>query len=418
MTPLPSFGLLKRLSTLLCLLPHSAAKAAIAAPRRVPSVPWLTPPLGWNSWNHFRGRLDESVVKSTADALVSTGLAAKGYTYVNMDDTWAAGRDNTTGALLASAVKFPSGIPSLVEYVHDKHLHFGIYTDVGHQTCAKCPGTWGYEKLDADTFANWKCDYVKSDSCFTSASNPTTQPADGASCYHRYQLFAAALKASGRQMVHSIKGPCGRKPGTMNGVCSPPDAAAVANLRRCAGDAQDSWSSLMKIVDEAAEVVKFTRPGFFADMDILEIGNGGLTEVEERTEMTLWCALKSPLLLGNDLTNISASTLAIVGNTAMLAVNQDPLAKAALRVGNTTSSQVWAGPLANNEAVVVLLNSGELPQKVASTWSMLTAVAPKCQKFSAKDLWDGTTTQYSTAGAAPSAALQPHATKALRLTCK
>jgi alpha-galactosidase len=368
--------------------------------------------------NRFKSRLDESLVKSTADALVATGLAAKGYTYVNMDDTWATGRDNVTGALLASAVKFPNGIPSLVEYVHSKHLRFGIYTDVGHQTCGKCPGTWGREKLDADTFAAWKCDFVKSDSCFTSVSDPKVQPADGASCYHRYQMFAAALKASGRQIVHSIKGPCGRKPGTMNGVCSPADAGTIANLRRCAGDARDSWSSVMEIVEEAAQVVQFTRPGFFADMDILEIGNGGLTVVEEQTEMTLWCALKSPLLLGNDLTNMSASTLEIVGNTALLAVNQDPLAKAALRVSNTSRSQVWAGPLAHNESVLVLFNSGDRPQQVASTWQMLEASAPRCHDLSALDLWDGSTTEYSMASAAPSAQLQPHATKALRLACR
>ena len=184
-----------------------------------------------------------------------------------MDDTWAA-RDNATGALIGAPEKFPSGIPSLVEHVHGLKLAFGIYTDVGHQTCCNRPGSWGHETLDADTFAKWEVDLVKSDSCYTSVDPHAGRPADGASCYARYKIFAEALKATGRPIVHSIKGPCGGKPGTMNGTCSPPDASAISNLRRCAGDASDSWGSMLRILDEAAAVVQFSKPGFFADMDV------------------------------------------------------------------------------------------------------------------------------------------------------
>jgi alpha-galactosidase len=334
-----------------------------------------------------------------------------------MDDLWAGGRSNTTGELFPIASKFPSGIPALVEHVHKLRLRFGIYIDVGHKTCGRCPGTWGHESTDAKTFAAWRVDFVKSDSCFTSV-DPGPQPADGAQCYDRYKTFDAALKATNWPMVHSIKGPCGRAPGTMNGTCSPPDSSAIANLRRCAGDAKDSWGSMMQILEEAAQVVQYTKPGYFADMDILEIGNGGLSAVEEHTEMTLWCALKSPLLLGNDLTNMSQSTLETVGNTALLAVNQDPLGKAALRVHNSSTTQVWAGPLANNTAVVVLLNTGEVPATVAATWEMLAAAKPPaCASLLATDLWSGGTKSYSTSGAAPSATLQPHEAKALKLAC-
>jgi alpha-galactosidase len=397
--------------------------------------------------------LSEDVVKATAEALVSTGLAAKGYTVrpvhapplpppllpvpsgqapvfsiccharaqsVNMDDLWAGGRDNATGALFPIAAKFPSGIPALAEFVHVKNLRFGIYIDVGHLTCGKCPGTWGHEEVDAKTFAAWQVDFVKSDSCFTEATAhpPGPQPADGAACFERYKIFDAALKATGRPMVHSIKGPCGRAPGTMNGTCSPPDASAISNLRRCAGDARDSWVSMLKILEEAAAVVQHSRPGFFADLDILEIGNGGLTAVEERTEMTLWCALKSPLLLGNNLTSMSQATLDIVGHAPLLAVNQDPLGKAALRVDNTTTTQVWAGPLSDNEAVLVLLNTANETSSVQSSWAMLAAAKPtQCDSLLATDLWAQTTEVYHTSGAAPAALLEPHEAKALRLAC-
>ena len=135
---------------------------------------------------------------------------------------------------------------------------------------------------------------MKSDSCFT-ANNTETQPADGPNCYYRYQLFAKALNATGRPMVHSVKGPCGRN----HSVCSPPNASAIANLRRTSGDIGNNWASVTRIVDQAAQVVNFSAPGYFGDMDILEIGNGGLNPTEERTMMTMWCVLKSPLLLGN-----------------------------------------------------------------------------------------------------------------------
>ena len=143
--------------------------------------------------------------------------------------------------------------------------------------------------------------------------------------------------------------------------------------------------------------------------------------------MTLWCALKSPLLLGNNLTSMSQKTLDIVGNTALLALNQDPLGKAALRVhvggwkqhahGATNTVQIWAGPLSNNEALVVLLNTGEEPATIVSTWAMLAAAKPRCTNLSVTDLWDGSTTSYGIRGPAPTRMLQPHASKALRLAC-
>jgi len=292
-----------------------AADAAVLAP---------TPVLGWNSWNFYKAKLNETVVKSTADLLVSTGLAAKGYTFVNMDDIWSA-RDPKTKELIAIPAKFPSGLAGVASYVHGKGLKFGAYIDVGHKTCGKCPGTWGFETADASALAKAGVDFVKSDSCFTSATDSKSQPADGASCFSKYKVFSAALKATGRMMIHSIKGPCGRSPGTLNcsalpasepeekagpvPCCSPFDASAVSNFRRAAGDAQDSWSSMLRILDYAAQVTPFSKPGFFADLDILEIGNGGLTEPEEKAVMSLWCAAKSPLLLGNDLSTMSSRTV-------------------------------------------------------------------------------------------------------------
>lgn len=379
--------------------------------------------MGWNSWNAYREKLDAQVVRDTADALVSSGLASKGYRFVNMDDTWAGGRDSVTGVLFADHKKFPGQIPALASYVHAKvpRLFFGIYTDVGHKTCAKAPGTWGHEEIDAITFAKWEVDFVKSDSCFTQLT-PTLQPANATNCEERYKLFAKKLQATGRDMVHSVKGPCGRPLAD----CSPPDASGFSNLRRAAGDAKDNFDSMLRILEYAAPVVQYSRPGYFADLDILEIGNGGLTAVEERSVFTLWCALKSPLLLGNNLTSMNASTLATVGNTALIRVNQDALGKAALLLSNTSAGHVWGGPLlgsgtnstSERDAVLVLFNPGETPTTTVAAWSLLSGLLPStCHRVRATDLWEASVISHSLDGPPLVATLGAHASAAWRLSC-
>jgi alpha-galactosidase len=343
-----------------------------------------TPPMGTNTWNVFRDKISEEVIKTTADILVSSGLAEKGYKYVNMDDAWAGGRDSN-GLLFPNATKFPSGIKALADYVHSKKLLFGIYTDAGHKTCQKLPGTWGHEETDAQTFADWTCDFVKTDSCFTN-NDSSIQPADGPNCLKHYEIFAKALNATGRPMVHSVKGPCGRV--DENGVCSPANASSIANLRRTSGDVNDNWASVERIVNDAAQVAALSSPGFFGDMDILEIGNGGLSQAEEETMFTMWCVLKSPLLLGNDLSKMNAETLRIVGNDLLITINQDALGTAARIVFTEgLDKRGWAGPLAGGDMVAVLQNTGNISQTMHMPWSALGLDTNASLEVT--DLWGG-----------------------------
>eukprot|EP00035_Acanthoeca_spectabilis_P011041 m.194504 g.194504 ORF g.194504 m.194504 type:complete len:414 (+) comp15210_c0_seq2:1375-2616(+) len=362
----------------------------------------MRPTLGWNSWNAFGGALDEQVVRTAAAHLVSSGLAAKGYVYVNLDDTWAAlARNSTTGALVPDSTKFPTPMVDLVADIHGQGLKFGIYTDVGWKTCAKRPGSYGHESQDAATFANWGVDFVKSDSCFTSV-DPTVQPADGPRCFADYQKFAAALNATKRPMVHSIKGPCGNGPTP----CSPPDASSIAHLRRAAGDVRDNWPSIIRVLGDASLVVNASRPGFFADLDILEIGNGGLTPTEERAVFSLWCAVKSPILLGNNLAKMNATTLATVGNTELLAVNQDALGISARLVSNESDgAQIWAGPLGQarggpvdgapvDEHVVIAFNPTSSTLLVSVDWTTAKACSSGAHcTWDVRDLWTGNLTK-------------------------
>lgn len=115
-----------------------------------------TPPMGWNTWNHFGCKINETLIKQTADLLVSTGLAAKGYKYLNLDDCWQIDRDFTTRQIIEDKAKFPSGMASLADYVHSKGLLIGLYSDAGTKTCQGRPGSYGFEDIDAQTYARWK----------------------------------------------------------------------------------------------------------------------------------------------------------------------------------------------------------------------------------------------------------------------
>src|SRR5665213_199774 len=257
-----------------------------------------TPPMGWNSWNHFKGQIDDPGVRGIADAMVSTGLKDAGYTYVNIDDTWEGGRD-AQGNIVANR-KFPD-MKALADYVHGQGLKIGIYSSPGPQTCAGDDGSYGHEKQDAQTWAAWGIDYVKYDWC--SARNLYTDEEMQAV----YQKMGDALRAAGRPIVFSI---CqyGRADVWKWG------AAVGGNLWRTTGDIHDTWASMSNIGFNQDALAPWSQPGHFNDPDMLEIGNGGMNDDEYRTHMSLWAILAAPLIAGNDLTSMTPYTLDILTN--------------------------------------------------------------------------------------------------------
>ncbi|XP_058081668.1 alpha-galactosidase 2-like isoform X2 [Magnolia sinica] len=267
-----------------------------------------TPPMGWNSWNHFQCHIDEWTVKRTADALVSTGLAALGYKYVNIDDCWGEASRDSRGNLVARASTFPSGIKALADYVHSRGLKLGIYTDAGYTTCSKTmPGSLGHEVQDARTFASWGVDYLKYDNCYHDGSRPQ----------YRYARMSYALRKVGRPILYSICEWGEQNPATW--------AGSFGNAWRTTGDIQDKWESITTIADENNKWGRFAGPGRWNDADMLEVGNGGMSLEEYRSHFSIWALMKSPLLIGCDIRFASRQTLAILRNKEVIDVNQDPL---------------------------------------------------------------------------------------------
>ena len=302
-----------------------------------------TPPMGWNSWNHFACKVSDAVVRAAADAIASNGMKQAGYIYVNIDDCWQ-GKRNEKGIIQPNE-RFPD-MKALADYVHSKGLKLGIYSSPGPLTCAKYEGSYGHEEQDAQTYAGWGMDYLKYDWCSAAkVYKPSEMPAV-------YKKMYDALKRAGHPIVYSL---CQYG---MERVWEW-GASVGGNLWRTTDDISDNYESMCFIGFGQNGLQKFAGPGHWNDPDMLEVGNGKMTKDEYLTHMSLWCILAAPLLAGNDLSKMTQATLGILTNPEVVAVDQDPKGVEGHRISQVGPLEVWAKPLADGSQVVGLFNRGE-----------------------------------------------------------
>ncbi len=348
----------------------------------------LTPPMGWNSWNTFEVNINEKLVMETADAMVRSGMRDAGYTYLVLDDAWMAKeRDPKTGDLVADPKKFPHGMKAVSDYVHSKGLRFGLYNCAGTLTCAGYPGTRGYEYQDARFYASVGIDYLKFDWCNT----------NGIQQQEAYTTMSKALKQAGRPILFSLCEWGSSQPWRW--------AAPVGHIWRTTGDIaaqfegmknHGTWSSssVMKILDAQDTLRQYAGPGHFNDPDMLEVGNG-LTESENRAHFSMWCMIAAPLIAGNDIRNMSASTTAILTNKEVIAINQDSLGIQAMKVSSKDSLETWLKPLRNGNWAICFLNRKNTPQPVDLDWNMKVmedtiakrTLNAKTTPYKVRDVW-------------------------------
>jgi alpha-galactosidase len=329
----------------------------------------LTPPLGWNSWNVWAAQVDDAKVRAAADALVSTGLAAQGYTYVNIDDAWEGQR--TADGEITSNEKFPD-MKALTEYVHSKGLKIGLYSSPGPRTCQqRFAGSYQHEEQDARTWAKWGFDYIKYDWCSYSDVEPARERTPLPGLKKPYVLMRAALDKLDRDFVYSL---CQYGWGN---VWEWGDEVG-GNLWRVTGDITDTWPSMSGIGFQQTGHEKYAGPGHWNDTDMLVVGQVGwgrgpaprptnLTPNEQLTHISLWALQAAPLLIGADLARADDFTIDLLGNREVLAVNQDPLGKAAARIASDMWTQVWARPLADGTMAVGLFNRAPEPMPMRVT---------------------------------------------------
>ena len=333
-----------------------------------------TPPMGWNSWNKFHCDVSEKLIKEMADAMVSTGMRDAGYVYLVIDDCWQVSRDEE-GNIIPDPERFPSGMKALADYVHSKGLKFGIYSDAGTATCQGRPGSRGYEFQDARQYAEWGVDYLKYDWCHHGKQNSEAS----------YALMRDALKKAGRPIVFSICEWGSTKPWLW--------AKDVGHLWRATADIQNCWNCKRKwggkgwtlILDEMAPLYSYHGPGHWNDPDMLEVGNGGMTDVEDRAHFTMWAILAAPLMAGNDIRNMSEATAETLMNKEVIAIDQDPLGVQGQKVRDDGDLEVWSKPLADGSRAVALLNRSPSSAEITVRWTEIGYPADLPAKL--RDLW-------------------------------
>jgi alpha-galactosidase len=298
-----------------------------------------TPPMGWNSWNHFACEVSDAVIRAQADALVTGGMKSVGYTYIIIDDCWQGTRD--AAGFIRPNAKFPD-MKALADYVHSKGLKIGIYSSPGPKTCGGFEGSLGHEEQDAQTYAAWGMDYLKYDLCSYDGMGDQLAA---------YKKMGDALKNTGRPMVYAL---CqyGMQKGWEWG------ASVGGNLWRTDDDIRDEYYIMAELGFGQNGLEQFAGPGHWNDPDMLEIGNGGMTTDEYRTHMSLWCILAAPLVAGNNLAAMDAETQELLTNPEVIAIDQDTLGIQGHRVKQEGPIEVWSKPLKDGSSAVGLFNRG------------------------------------------------------------
>lgn len=342
----------------------------------------LTPPMGWNSWNAFEKEINEEKIKAIADAMVRSGMRDAGYTYLVLDDAWMASERDQDGRLVADPEKFQSGMKAIGDYIHSKGLKYGIYQDRGRMTCQQLPGSFGHERIDMETFAEWGVDYIKLDSCFAE-SNGRMSLAD-------YALYRKCVQATGRPMVLSISD-FGNAAWAWSGKES-------AQLWRTSNDIYPWMDSVYACAETATGdraihpafngLGQFAGPGHWNDPDMLHVGNlkhidDERRNIADRAHFSLWCILAAPLMAGNDLRTMSERVRNVLTASELIAVNQDRRGIQGYKVFDEGGREVYNKPLADGTTAVLLLNKGRENSDITVPWQRigLSGAQP------VRDLW-------------------------------
>eukprot|EP00118_Oscarella_pearsei_P000245 m.4509 g.4509 ORF g.4509 m.4509 type:complete len:433 (+) comp10882_c0_seq1:159-1457(+) len=354
----------------------------------------LTPPLGWDTWCTQgpcgRDWCSDEELRSATDELVANGMHEAGYEYVIISDCWVDSR-GSNGTLVPDTSRFPDGIKPVCDYIHQKGMKCGIYTDLGTNTCSKggrnhsIPGSYGHYSQDAKTFASWGIDFVKADFCNTVKSDHDPQKL--------YTEFSQALNATGRPILFNA---------CEWGLDKPWEwMVPIANTWRTGHDHRDEWSNTASVIEINANLAPYAKPGAWNDADFLMAGGEGCsdfavghrcpgqTDDEYRTTFSLWSIIASQMIVATEIRNMSDVQKAILLNKELLAVHQDAMGKAGQRVGfadcggTAKVCQIWARNVTGAVAVA-LYNADKIAHDITFN---LTTVGMHGKPTSMRDLW-------------------------------
>ena len=383
----------------------AATGHVFARGQRAPAIPvvLVAVALLTDCTNDPENCISEQLYMDMADQMVADGYRDVGYEYVNIDDCWPA-KERVNGKQVPDPVRFPRGIKFLADYMHSRGLKLGLYSDAGTETCGGYPGIEGHEKVDLETFASWEIDSLKLDGCYF--NNRTDDPA-------YYGMVSGLLNATERPILFSCSYPAYLQGNTFINYTY---AAEICNGWRLYDDIQDNWGSVEGIINfwgqHQEELAPAAGPGHQNDPDMILVGDTALaTPAAARTQLAIWSILSAPLLMSNDLRNMTHWQKEILLNTGVIAVNQDPLVKQGTRVALSVG-EAWFKPLANGDVAVGLRNPSTSDTVLITAPLHLVGI-PKGYA-TAVDLWNNSAV--GTVRAAVTATVGPYDTAMFRLT--
>ena len=344
----------------------------------------LTPPMGWNSWNTFADKINEKLIRETADIMIANGMRDAGYTYIVVDDCWESMARDANGNLVPDPLKFPSGMKALGDYLHSKGFKFGIHSCAGTKTCGGYPGGRGHEFQDARNYAAWGVDFLKYDWCDHGTADAR----------ETYRTMRDALHTAGRPILFSLCEWGQNKPWEW--------AGDTGHMWRTTGDIYSSYdgrkgweTGWKRILDMQYSLVesngpdgigKYAGPGHWNDPDMLEVGTDGLTFAESRAHFSMWCMIAAPLMAGNDIRQMKPEYRDMMTNKDVLAIDQDALGKQGFRAlaDPGKSIEIWVRELSNGEWAVCALNTNSAATDITVEWHRLWTIKGPCQVH---DVW-------------------------------
>jgi alpha-galactosidase len=389
------------LGVLLVLVWTLGAYKGFAAPAHDAQSLATTPSMGWNDWAHYQCGFTEQTILDNAKALVSTGLAARGYNTVTIDDCWMLKTRDAEGNLQADPVRFPHGMKPVADAIHGLGLKFGIYEDAGYETCGRYAGSGqpdggGEDHFfqDARLFASWGVDYLKLDGCNVYARNES----ESLAAYRKaYADESAALSKVGRPIVFSESAPAyfENTPEWYDVLTSVRDygqlwreGSDIANYHAKNPDTPRFKSVLWNYAYNLP-LGRFQRPGNWNDADFIIGGDGGMSLAETRSQLALWSMMSAPLILSSDVSKLSPEAVQILGNQAVIAVDQDPMGRMATLVWRGVAGDLLLKQLKGGDYAVAVLNRGAAPEQVRVEPGELGFAASAECTFAASNLWSG-----------------------------
>jgi len=347
----------------------------------------LTPHMGWNSWYVWENHVTDAIMRSAADAMVSTGMADHGYMYVNIDDCWSVkpgetdptvqGEPRDRSGRINSNPRFPD-MKALTDHIHAKGLKAGIYTSPGPTTCAGHVAVWEHESLDVERFVEWGFDFLKYDWC---SYGKIARDKSREEFQKPYRMISEILRRQPRDIVLNL---CQYGMGDVWEW----GKEVGGNSWRTAGDLGGTFEKIGEALFRDGfdlyakkELHRFGGPGGWNDPDYLLIGylsnwKGDtvptpLTPNEQYSHVSLWCLLAAPLIFSGDITRLDEFTLSLLTNDEVIEVDQDALGKPGRRVAKNGDLEVWARPMEDGSLAVGLFNRGEGLKVVEARWGDL-----------------------------------------------